>query len=532
MKLVTAQEMKTLEKAAMEQYAIPGLLLMENAAKAVADVALAVFEELAGERAVVICGKGNNGGDGFGVARWLMSYGVMVKVFLAGASPEKIGGDAAKEMDMFRKAGGKIYRIESDADFDYAEAACCRSDLVIDALLGTGFHGELQGTEFRICGIIQKSGKVVLSVDVPSGVDATKGIAAEGAVKADVTVILGLIKIGLLLYPARDYVGRIVLADIGIPEKLFFECDSSKYLLTADIVRDLLPIRLDNAHKGDAGRVTIAAGSTGFTGAAALCAAGAVKAGAGLVSLLTPVAYREVLSIKLTEVMVHGLPELMPGVVGSNASAEMLRWAEKADVMAIGPGLGVSETTTDAVLDFLQKTKTPVVIDADALTASNGHLDILPAMSADKVLTPHSGEMARLLKKTVEEIDEDRLNIVARYAAKWQAVVVLKGMPTVIGCPDGNVYLNITGCSAMATGGSGDVLTGIIAGFAAQGISLQEAALCGVYLHGLAGKIAADGTVGLAAGEIAAALPAARKALESADHEVKFICNRALEMME
>ncbi len=528
MKLVTAQEIKTLDKTAMEQYAIPGLLLMENAAKAAADVALDMLEELSGTEAVVFCGKGNNGGDGFGTARWLMNYGMRVKVLLVGASPEEIGGDAAKEMDMFRKAGGEMHRIGADADFEYAEAVCMETDLVIDALLGTGFHGELQGAELRICSMLQESGKTILSVDVPSGVDATNGMVAGGAVKADVTVTFGLIKTGLLLYPARDYAGRIVLADIGMPEKLISECGSRKYLLTADIVRDLLPVRFDNAHKGDAGKVVIAAGSTGFTGAAALCAAGAVKSGAGLVSLLTPAACREVLSIKLTEVMVHGLPELMPGVVGGNASEEMLSWAEKADIMAIGPGLGISETTADAILDFLKKTETPVVVDADALTALKDHLDILPKMSACKVLTPHPGEMARLLKKTAEEIDADRLTVAAECAAKWKAVVVLKGVPTVIGCPDGSVYVNTTGCSAMATGGSGDVLTGMIAALAAQGISLQEAALCGVYLHGMAGEIAADGTVGLAAGEIAVAIPAARKALESANHEEELICNSAL----
>ena len=235
-----------------------------------------------------------------------------------------------------------------------------------------------------------------------------------------------------------------------------------------------------------------------------------MKAGAGLVSLYTPLSSRDVLAIKLTEVMVHGLLERMPGILGGGAASDVASSAEAADVLAIGPGLGTSESTQEAVRTILQKITTPVVIDADALTALAGHTEILAAMQAQKVLTPHPGEMARLTGLEIAEIEADRINVAKKYAEQWQAIVVLKGAPTVIGCPNGTVYVNSTGNSSLATGGSGDVLTGIIAGLAAQEISLQEAAICGVYLHGLAAELTGI-DIGLAAGELAALLPQVRE---------------------
>ena len=328
--------------------------------------------------------------------------------------------------------------------------------------------------------------------------------------RADHTVTMALVKTGLLLYPGREYCGDIELADISMPVKLVEEYQSDKYRLTDEIVRELLPLRKANAHKGDAGRVVICAGSPGYTGAAALASDAAVKAGAGLVSLYTPLSSRDVLAIKLTEVMVHGLLERMPGILGGGAASDVASSAESADVLAIGPGLGTSESTQEAVRTILQKITTPVVIDADALTALAGHTEILAAMQAQKVLTPHPGEMARLTGLEIAEIEADRINVAKKYAEEWQAIVVLKGAPTVIGCPNGTVYVNSTGNSSLATGGSGDVLTGIIAGLAAQEISLQEAAICGVYLHGLAAELTGI-DIGLAAGELAALLPQARE---------------------
>lgn len=510
MKLVTAKEMKALDVQAQNDYAMPGILLMDNAAQAVAEAVHEALTALEGERVVIFCGGGNNGGDGLGAARWLQSYGVSVRAFVVGAALDAVRGDAAMELAMFTKAGGRVEALSTEDDWVLAELAASKADVLVDALLGTGFHGELEGDVLRACELLNKSEKYILAVDVPTGVNADNGAVSENAVRADHTVTMALVKTGLLLYPGREYCGDIELADISMPVKLVEEYQSDKYRLTDEIVRELLPLRKANAHKGDAGRVVICAGSPGYTGAAALASDAAVKAGAGLVSLYTPLSSRDVLAIKLTEVMVHGLLERMPGILGGGAASDVASNAEAADVLAIGPGLGTSESTQEAVRTILQKITTPVVIDADALTALAGHTEILAAMQAQKVLTPHPGEMARLTGLEIAEIEADRINIAKKYAEQWQAIVVLKGAPTVIGCPNGTVYVNSTGNSSLATGGSGDVLTGIIAGLAAQEISLQEAAICGVYLHGLAAELTGI-DIGLAAGELAALLPQARE---------------------
>ena len=510
MKLVTAKEMKALDVQAQNDYAMPGILLMDNAAQAVAEAVHEALTALEGERVVIFCGGGNNGGDGLGAARWLQSYGVSVRAFVVGAALDAVQGDAALELAMFTKAGGRVEALSTEDDWVLAELAASKADVLVDALLGTGFHGELEGDVLRACELLNKSEKYILAVDIPTGVNADNGAVCEQAVRADHTVTMALVKTGLLLYPGREYCGDIELADISMPVKLVEDYQSNKYRLTDEIVRELLPLRKANAHKGDAGRVVICAGSPGYTGAAALASDAAVKAGAGLVSLYTPLSSRDVLAIKLTEVMVHGLLERMPGILGGGAASDVASSAEAADVLAIGPGLGTSESTQEAVRTILQKITTPVVIDADALTALAGHTEILAAMQAQKVLTPHPGEMARLTGLEIAEIEADRINVAKKYAEQWQAIVVLKGAPTVIGCPNGTVYVNSTGNSSLATGGSGDVLTGIIAGLAAQEISLQEAAICGVYLHGLAAELTGI-DIGLAAGELAALLPQARE---------------------
>ena len=510
MKLVTAKEMKELDMQAQSEYAMPGILLMDNAAQAVAEAAHEALTALEGESVVIFCGAGNNGGDGLGVARWLQSYGVSVRAFVVGAALDALQGDAALELTMFEKCGGRVEAVASEDDWVLAELAASRADVLVDALLGTGFHGELEGDILRACELLNKSGKYILAVDVPTGVNANNGAVSANAVRADHTVTMALVKTGLLLYPGREYCGDIELADISMPVKLIEEYQSDKFRLTDEIVRELLPLRKANAHKGDAGRVVICAGSPGYTGAAALASDAAVKAGAGLVSLYTPLSSRDVLAIKLTEVMVHGLLERMPGILGGGAAGDVVKNADAADVLAIGPGLGTSEGTQDAVRTILQKVTTPVVIDADALTALAGHTEILAEMQAEKVLTPHPGEMARLTGLEITDIEADRINVTKKYAEEWKAIVVLKGAPTVIACPNGTVYVNSTGNSSLATGGSGDVLTGIIAGLAAQEITLQEAAICGVYLHGLAAELTGV-DIGLAAGELAAYLPQARE---------------------
>ena len=495
MKLVFAKEMQSLDQQSAEQIGLPTMVLMENAGKAVAETAADFLEDCFGKNIVVFTGKGNNGGDGFAAARWLSNQGARVKVFLV--SPwQELTGDAAAQLRICRKCGIELFALKEDrGSWDVAEVSCRQADLVIDAVLGTGFNGVLQGVQQRVCGLMNSIAVPVVSIDVPSGVSADTGSADKNAVQADITVTMALAKPGLFLYPAAELSGEIIVADIGMPKILLERMDSKKFLLTENIACDLLPQRNGNCHKGEAGRVVITAGSPGFTGAAALCSEAAVKA----------------------EIMVEGLIERMPGALGGGATGAVLDKAGRADVLAIGPGLGTSGSTVEVIREILQSVEVPVIIDADALTALQGHVGILNTMRAPKVLTPHPGELGRLLDLEAAEVDARRLELAGKYAAEWDAVLVLKGAPTIIGCPDGNVYINTTGNSAMATGGSGDVLTGIIAGLAAQGISVQEAALAGVYMHGLAGDLASKGIIGMAAGEISQYLPQARRIIEQGE---------------
>ncbi len=524
MRIVSSEEMRTLDAKAMQNYKIPGLLLMDQAARAVADEVKAGLQD-ADDRVVVVCGKGNNGGDGFGTARWIKSAGVNVKVLLIGVKMADLTGDAQAEAAMYAVDGGEVIDVVEEDDWLVAQITLSKADVIVDALLGTGFSGELREAARHATQLINDAKKraYIVAVDVPSGVNATDGSAANDAVAADVTLCFGLVKEGLLLFPAREKAGQIKLIEIGYPNALLQEEGTGKYMTTSAIVAKLLPMRAANAHKGDAGRVVICAGSPGFIGAAALAGNAAVKAGAGLVSLYTPLSSQPVLATKLTEVMVHGLLERMPGALGGGAASDVITAANKADVLAIGPGLGQAASTQEAVLSILVKAEVPVVIDADALNAVATNVEVLKTMQAPKVVTPHPGEMARMTGLTVEDIDRNRIAIAQKYANEWNAGVVLKGAPTVIASPDGSVYVNTTGTSALATGGTGDVLTGLIAGLAAQGITLQEAAICGVYLHGLAGSLACPAGYGLAAGELAGQLNAAMQAVKAGDITLEFV---------
>jgi hydroxyethylthiazole kinase-like uncharacterized protein yjeF len=514
MKLVLAEEMRQLDKYAEDELGIPGLLLMENASRAVADEATALLQDCFGKNIIILCGKGNNGGDGFGAARWLMNRGASVKVILAGSQAD-LSGSAADELQYYLAGDGKVLELLTDVDLEQVEVLCSQADLLIDALLGTGFTGSLRNLYRDLCVLINRNPVKVLAVDIPTGVNADTGEADEDAVRADATVTMALPKQGLYLYPGADCVGKLTVADIGMPEKMLREAKSKRYILSAEMVAEMLPLRPKNLHKGTAGRAILAAGSHGYTGAPALCARGCVYSGAGLVTLYTPSCVREILSVKLDEAMVRPLPEIRPGQLAPKAVPDFLTAAAQADAAALGPGWGTNREAAEVVRRILQAIAVPCVIDADALTALQGHTQLLEAMKAPKILTPHPGEMGRLLNLPAGQVDQERVEIAREYAAKWQAVLVLKGVPTVIAHPDGHVFLNPTGNPSMATGGSGDTLTGIITGLLAQKMSLLEAALAGVYLHGLAGDLAARERTGMAAGDLALAFPRARYLVEN-----------------
>ena len=522
MQILLVEEMRALDRAAEEEIGIPGIVLMENAGRAVADTAEKMLGSCCHKKIVIFAGKGNNGGDGSGAGRWLHNRGAEVTLVLAGAA-EDLSGSAADELQYYIACGAPFLEVTDAGDnlrFVEIENLIQQADLIIDGLLGTGFSGKMRPLFTRLCGSINKIKEKnpacrILAVDIPTGVNGDTGETDKNAVRADATVTMALPKLGLYLYPGAEHVGRLQVADIGMPASLLKEAGRNLQLITKEQVSAMLPDRPKNAHKGSVGRVAVAAGSYGYTGAAALCSFAAVKSGAGLVTLLTPENVREILAVKLTEVMVKGLPCSETAKLPLQEDAEALEiisdTLDKADVLAIGPGFGVSEETGDLIRDILVTANIPCVIDADALTALKDHTELLSHMLAVKILTPHPGEMARITGIRLAEIEKNRVEIARLYAEKWQAVIVLKGVPTVVALPDGMVFLNTAGTPAMATGGSGDVLTGLIAALLGQGLTAEEAAVAGVYLHGLAGEMAAKGGVGMAASELLAMLPEARK---------------------
>ncbi len=525
MKVATAEQMRRIDSIAINDYGIPGVVLMENAGLAVVNCLEKIMGCLMDKKISIFAGKGNNGGDGYVIARHLCNKGVKVKVFLLGEI-NNVAGDAKINLDIICQMGIDVIEVTSERDWDKAKIAVAFADCLVDALLGTGFKGELSSEMAQAIKIINNAEKPVFAVDIPSGVNANNGQISSLAVQADYTVTFGLFKPGLLLHSGALHAGRSVVADIGIPVPLLTDCNIKQNIITAALVRQVLVKRCPDAHKGTCGRVLVVAGSVGLTGAAALSSLAAMRAGAGLVTLGIADSLNNIMEVKLTEVMTKPLPEIAGGAIGIEALPVIEQLIEQCDVLAIGPGLGRQEETGITVGEIVKTAKRPMVIDADALYALAGATDILSSAEALAVLTPHPGEMARLMDLSIEKINEDRVEIARRAAVEWESVVVLKGAPTVVAFPDSEVYINTTGNAGMATGGTGDVLTGVIAAFIAQGMSSQDAAVAGVYIHGLAGNIAIkDGMVGMMAGDL---LPAIQKAINDTQEGQTVNCNNVL----
>ena len=515
MKAPTASQMRRIDADAVEKYNMAGIVLMENAGRAVADAIVDYLREPVGKRVCVFCGKGNNGGDGYVAARWLQYHGAEVKMFLF-AGRDEIRGDAAQHLSTLDRLGIEFFEAPADPrDWDIIRIAANFSDVLVDALLGTGFQGEIQGPMAMAIEIINSSEKPVFAVDIPSGIDADTGQVRGSAVKALHTVTFALPKPGLLLHPGAEYAGTLRIAPIGLPVALIEETSIQQHFVEAADIRAILPVRTPAAHKGMSGHVLIMAGSRGKSGAAALASCGALRGGAGLVTTAIPESISLIMEVKTTEAMTLSLPETAAAGLGDDAALQVLEFAENVSVIAIGPGLGRHEETVGTIREIIRQAQKPLVIDADALFALAGHMELLAETGAMAILTPHSGEMARLTGLSTAQIEADRIGTARRFAAQWGAVLVLKGAGTVTAFPDGELFVNSTGNPGMATGGSGDVLTGLIAAFIAQGLSSHDAAVAGVYVHGLAGDIAAmKGMVGISAGDLADCIPQAIQQLK------------------
>ncbi|MDD5556062.1 MAG: NAD(P)H-hydrate dehydratase [bacterium] len=512
MKLVTAERMRELDRAAIRERGIPGLDLMERAGAAVARRAAEIIWE-AGlrPRALLFAGRGNNGGDAFVAARLLEAEGVRTRTVLL-AEAGAIAGDARANLDRLEAAGADIVR--ADAAGEGAEAAA-GFDLVVDGILGTGVAGEVTGPPAEAIRRIRSLRRHVVAIDVPSGIDATSGRVRGVAVRATATVTMGLPKTGLVEGEGPEHCGRVFVADIGLPEDLVRDAPGSGDLIVEADLLPLFPPRRRRSHKGDWGHLLVVAGSPGLTGAACLAALGALRSGAGLVTVAVPRGLNAVIESKLTEAMSMPLPETEGGTLGAAAGREILARADRFDVVAIGPGLSRHPETAAMVRALVEGLERPMVIDADGLTALADDPGILGRARAPIILTPHPGEMGRLLGCAAADVILDRFVAASSFARAHNVTLVLKEALTVIASPDGRVSINTRGNAGMATGGSGDVLTGVIASFRGQGMAPLDAARAGVFVHGDAGDRAALrlGERSLLPSDIIDRLPAAIVAL-------------------
>ncbi len=509
----TAEEMRRLDRRAVAELGIPGADLMENAGRGAAAEVKALLEEWRlpkNASVAVVCGKGGNGGDGFVVARWLKKWGARPDVLLAFPETE-IGGDAGEKLRELKRTGVRPWVVEDERA---AAEALERADLVVDALLGTGSRGAPEGRVARLIELVNAGRCPVVALDVPSGVSADDGTAAEPAVAATLTLTFAGMKRGLVTGAGVELAGHVEVVPIGVPDDEALRGVTTFVLEDPDIARHFPP-RPRSAHKGSYGHLLIVAGSLGKTGAAALAATGALRSGAGLVTVATPASQQPVVAGLLMEAMTEALPETPARTLAGKAREVVAELAAARDAVALGPGIGLDAETQAAARALVAELSRPMAVDADALTALAGHLDVLRGAPAPRCLTPHPGELARMLGAAVADVQRDRIGAARDFATRHRVHLVLKGAWSVIADPDGRVFLNPTGNPGMASGGTGDVLTGMLGAFLARGMAPGAALQCAVYLHGLAGDLAADrvGEESLVAGDLVAALPDAFKRL-------------------
>ncbi len=514
MKILTSREMKAVDRAAIEELGIPGVVLMENAGLGIVRALRGRFSDPAAERIVVVAGKGNNGGDGFVVARHLFNAGARPEVLLL-ASEAEVGGDAAINLAVARGMGIPVTEIRDAAAWKKTRIKVMHASVLVDAIFGTGLVRPLDGLFALAVGDINRSPAFTLAVDLPSGLSSDTFETIGPSVEADLTVALAAPKIAHIFPPAADRVGELVVAPIGIPSALLDGPELKLELVEEGIVRPFFAPRKKDSHKGIYGHLLIVAGSVGKSGAAALAGRAALRMGAGLVTVAVPAGVLPSVARTMAELMTEPLAGTPEGTVAAAALPRALGLLGGKSAVLVGPGLSTNPGTAEFVLGLLPKIKVPCVIDADGLNVVAAKTDILKRLAAPVVLTPHPGEFARLVGRTNEEVFRSRLELAPEFAVKHRVTVVLKGHRTLIAGPDGRVFVNPTGNPGMATGGTGDVLGGMIASQLAQEKDLPGAVLSAVYAHGLAGDIAADrlGEKALVAGDLIRYLPPALKAL-------------------
>ena len=514
MKILTAEQMRQIDQESI-RLGTPSSVLMENAGKAVAEETQRSLGKMENQHILCLIGPGNNGGDGLVAARYLHDWGARVSLYLCSQRPPD-----DSNLELVQERGITCVEAAQDKNLDKFDNLLSSATCVIDALLGTGRMRPLEGIFQQVLnrvGTAKKNRNLgIIAVDLPSGLDADSGAVDPACLYADSTVTLAFPKLGLFGFPGVERVGKLKVADIGIPESLAESVVTE--LITSDWARTVLPERPLSANKGSFGRILVAAGSIKYIGAAYLACNGALRVGAGLVTLATATSLQPILASKLTEVTYLPLPESQPGIVSPEAAELLTQQSGQYNVLLLGCGLGQSQSAVEFVSSVLFRKELPsLVLDADALNILAKLPDWWQQLTDGAILTPHPGEMARLCGLSVEEVQLNRSGIARRFAAEWRQTIVLKGAHTVIAAPDGCCRISPFANPGLASAGTGDVLAGAIAGLVAQGLSLFDAAALGVYLHGEAGEMIRNilGDAGMIATDLLPALPVVIKQLKN-----------------
>ena len=510
MKLYTAKSIREVDRIAIEEMGIPSLALMENAARAVAAALCEEFPSEVLRRPLVVCGKGNNGGDGMAVARLLKAFGHEPSVALV-VPIEDLSGDAKAQAGRLGPAGVPLQILDPLSEEGLLRAALREATLVIDALLGTGINAPAHGAYCAAIEAVNGSGLPVVSVDIPSGLSGDALAPIGPAVRADLTLTLALAKPVLFTPEGAPLCGRVRLLEIGIPDAAAERAVPAGELLDEAWARPFFRPRPKQAHKGTAGRVLLVAGSRGKSGAAVLAARGALRAGAGLVTIGTPASAQGAVAAALPEAMTLPLPETAEGTLSMDALVPLLGFSSQVDAVGMGPGAGQAAETAALCRELFRRFPPPVAVDADALNAFSGHEAELQDHEGPRLLTPHPGEMGRLAGLPAKDVVAARYDLVPQKAGEWRAAVLLKGFRTLVAGPEGGGWrMNLSGGPHMAGPGFGDVLTGVAAALLARGMGPTDAASLAAWWHGAAADLAFErlGGYGLLAGEAAEALPA------------------------
>jgi len=506
--LVSADEMREIDRQTISSFGLPGRILMENAGRGASEILLKHFSGIASKGVAIAAGRGNNGGDGFVIARYLAQEAIPVRVYLL-AKKDTIQGDAAANLHLLPKLNIPVTEILDESDIAKYEMEMRQETFWVDAILGTGLKAEVSGFYRNFIEFLNNSGKPILAVDIPSGLNADTGQPCGVCIQAHTTVTFAFAKCGHHLHPGVTYSGHLEVIDIGIPSHITDKTRPKQHLLSTDMIRDSWIPRAPDSHKGTTGHLLVIAGSPGKTGAAAMTTISAMRAGSGLVTLGIPKSLNPILEGLVLEAMTYPLPETPDGLLDTSSFDQIMELLSEIKCLAIGPGIGMANKTQQLFHRIISESSCPVVIDADGLNHLVGQEGLLKNLKAPAILTPHPGEMARLTGKSVKDIQRNRIGCARGFAQAYHVHVVLKGARTVVAHPDGSVYVNPTGNSGMASGGMGDVLTGFIAGFITQGYPPEPATHMAVFLHGMAADTLAKtyGSVGYLASDVMNRIP-------------------------